>query len=77
LSSNIKAILIVFDKYSEDSITSQTRQERGDPNYNNTGNIHVEGELCIPKDWKMFLRSGSNKERLIEYYTSYMTTCMC
>ncbi|KAH3722243.1 hypothetical protein DPMN_065199 [Dreissena polymorpha] len=67
LSSHVKAIHIVFDKYSGGSIKTQTRQERGDLNNNKTGNINVQGELYIPKDWKMLLSSGSNKERLIEY----------
>ncbi|KAH3689687.1 hypothetical protein DPMN_193512 [Dreissena polymorpha] len=65
ISHTVKAIHIIFDKYNADSLKAETRHERGDTNNNDTSNVHVRGELRVPKDWKLFLRSGANKERHI------------
>lgn len=64
-----KYVHIVFDKYKKLSPKSDTRRDRGDIA---ATNIHINSYLRVPKDWKQFLCSGTNKERLAEYYTGYI-----
>lgn len=65
----VKYVHIVFDKYKKLSPKSDTRRDRGDIA---ATNIHINSDLRVPKDWKQFLCSGTNKERLAEYYTGYI-----
>jgi len=68
--TNVKNIHIVFDRYRNNSLKTQTRNRRGDRAASSA--IHIHGDLAIPKDWKSFLSIGKNKERLISFYTQYM-----
>lgn len=55
----MKNIHIVFDKYSNSSLKTQTRNRRGD---RATGHaLHIHGDLAIPKDWKSFLSVGNKQ----------------
>ena len=33
--------------------------------------VHIVGEQCVPTVWKNFLSSGSNKDRLVKYYSGF------
>jgi len=44
----------VFDKYRKLSPKSETRRERGD---SGSTNVHINGNLRVLKDWKVFLSS--------------------
>ncbi|WAR13564.1 hypothetical protein MAR_027744, partial [Mya arenaria] len=68
--ANVKTVHIVFDRYSNISLKTQTRNGRGDSSTKKA--LHIHGDLAIPKDWKGFLSVGKNKERLIAYYTDYI-----
>ena len=52
---------VVWDIYKEDSLKSQTRQNRGTGNH-----IRVANNTKIPANWKNFLLSDSNKESLFQ-----------
>jgi len=52
--SGVTSIHDVFDKYRKLSPKSETRRERGD---SASTNVHINGNLRVPKDWKVFLSS--------------------
>ena len=41
--------------------------KRGDTD--SSRSVHIVGEQCVPTVWKNFLSSGSNKDRLVKYYS--------
>ena len=43
--------------------------KRGDTD--SSRSVHIVGEQCVPTAWKNFLHSGSNKDRLVKYYSGY------
>ena len=77
ISPTVSKIHIIFDKYSLNSLKAETRRGRGDSSTSSCKNVVVRGELKIPKDWKLFLQSGENKERLIQFYIGYMSEHAC
>ena len=52
---------VVWDVYKEDSLKSQTRQNRGAGTH-----IRVANNTKIPPNWKNFLLHNQNKENLFE-----------
>ena len=41
--------------------------KRGD----SSRSVHIVGEQCVPTVWKNFLSNGSNKDRLVKYYSGF------
>ncbi|WAQ97270.1 hypothetical protein MAR_029960 [Mya arenaria] len=77
ISPKVTKIHIIFDKYSINGLKTETRKYRGDCSQSGCRNVDVRGELRVPKDWKMFLSNGQNKERLIQFYSGYMAEHAC
>ena len=67
-SDGITQIHVVFDKYEQNSTKNATREKRGmsDITY------HITQNGRVPKNWDLFLKSGSNKSNLAKFYSLYM-----
>ena len=56
---------IVWDIYKENSLKTQTRQDRGSGN-----NLRVDNVTKIPTNWKNFIRCDANKDKFFKLLAS-------
>ena len=79
VSEGIPAVHVVFDRYLENSLKSQTREKRGEDMSRHIP-VHIQGKMNIP-DWKNSLLIGSFKGELTKFYTLYLAKhcyeCIC
>ena len=61
---------IVWDIYKEDSLKTQTRQDRGSGYH-----LRVENTTQIPTNWKNFLRCDANKDTFFKLLASELQEC--
>ena len=66
-SEGINVVHVVFDRYFENSIKTQTREKRGDQSLM-TANIQPHMKAL---DWKKLLTSSKSKSHLTKFYTRY------
>ena len=64
----IERIDLVFDIYKQDSLKSQTRENRG-----KGARTVVKGNTPIPKDFHSFLRNDENKNELFQMIANHLT----
>lgn len=70
ISTTVTQVHVVFDRYLENSIKSQTREARSAGKSKRT--YKVRGEAKVPPDWKQFLAVAENKAHLAEFYTDFL-----
>jgi hypothetical protein len=69
-SKNIASLHVVFDRYLDNSIKCQTREKRGANHM--TQVYHIELDIAVPTNWKLFLTNSQNKANLAKLYTQYL-----
>ena len=72
-SGHINQIHVAFDRYLQDSVKNQTRQDRANNEIGSRGheyNVTLEREICVSKE--AFLQTGTNKASLAKMYTKYI-----
>ena len=69
-SKSIESIHVVFDRYDENSLKSQTREKRGEL-IDTHALSHIQGHMKIG-DWKKVLVSTKSKGEVTALFTKYI-----